>query len=213
MSGVSRAVFAGCIAVLLPACAAVNTVGALAAKPLEYVGLLESSGEEAQAAAQAAEHRKAAIQRAAIRNVNLAVTGGPNLNVDEEGNGLALVLRFYALRDATAFQQAPFETFADENRAAEVLGADVVTVRELVLTPEQRLQSLQAIHPEVNVLGVVALFRKPAESRWRLVFDLQQAAREGIVLGANACALSVTSGLNGLDGAGLPWRLLPARCP
>ena len=83
----------------------------------------------------------------------------------------------------------------------------------LVLTPEQRLQSLQVIHPEVNVLGVVALFRKPAERRWRLVFDLQQAAREGIVLGANACALSVTSGLNGLDGAGLPWRLLSTRCP
>jgi len=200
-------------AALLSSCAAASKVSELAAKPLEYVGLIETSKEEAEAAAQAAKNRKAVLQRAAIRSVDLTISGGSNLNASEQGEGLALVLRFYALRDATAFQQAPFETFTNAERESEALAADLVTVRELVLTPEQQLQSRQEIAAEVNVLGLVALFRQPAARRWRLVLDLKQAAREGIVLGANACALSVTAGLTGLDADGLPWRLLPARCP
>lgn len=198
---------------LLSSCAAVSQVGDLAAKPLEYVGLIESSKEEAEAAAQAAKNQKDALQRAAIRKVELSLSAGANLNANEDGVGLALVVRVYGLKDATAFQQLPLESFSSPEREAEALGADVVTTRELVITPGQKLQSQQQIDPEVNAIGVVALFREPAVHRWRLVFELKQAAREGIVLGANACALSATAGLSGADPEGLSWRLLPARCP
>lgn len=198
---------------MLSACAAASKAGDLAAKPLEYLGLIESSEEEAEASARVTKNRKDASQRAAIRHVDFAVSAGSNLNASESNAGLALVVRIYLLRDATAFQQAPFETFTNEEREAAVLGADVVSVRELILTPEQKLQTRQEVTTEVNSLGIVGLFRAPAVHRWRLLFDLKQAAREGVVLGANACALSVTAGLTGLDPEGQPWRLLPPRCP
>ncbi len=82
-----------------------------------------------------------------------------------------------------------------------------------MLTPGQRIDTVQDIAADVNAVAIVALFRNPEPLRWRLVFDLKDAAKEGIIIGANACALTVTSGLNGTDGAGRPLKLLPPNGP
>lgn len=208
-------------AATLSACAAAATkIGDLAAAPLEYVGLIQSSADEGQTAAdtakenaQFAKDKKEAVRRAAIRKVNVSFAAGPNLNANSSGQGLSLVVRVYTLRSSVAFAQAPYETFTNPEREAEAFGEDVVKSREVVLTPGQQVLSPQDIGPEVNAVAIVALFRSPAANRWRVVFNLKEAARDGIVVGANACALSVTSGVSGNDADGRPWPLLPARCP
>lgn len=201
------------VVVGLSACATASRIGDLASAPLEYVGLMKSSADDAKDTAQQAKDAKEAAQRAAIRNVKLSLFAGQNLNTDASGQSLALVVRIYTLRDAVALQQAPYPTFTSPERETAALGSDIIKSREVVLIPGQRIDATQDIGPDVNAIAVVALFHDPAPSRWRLVFNLKEAAKEGIVIGANACALTVTSGLSGSDAEGRPLQLLPPQCP
>ena len=66
--------------------------------------------------------------------------------------------------------------------------------RELVLAPRQRHEVIETVTPEASHVAVVALFRAPAEPRWRFVFDARAAARTGITLGLHGCAMSVAEG-------------------
>lgn len=198
---------------VLTACAAAAKVGNLAAAPLEYVGLIQSSAEEGQAAVGTAKQTKNSLKRSTIRKVDISFSAGANLNAGGDRQGLSLVARIYTLRNTVAFSQAPYETFTNPAREAEAFGDDVVLSRDVVLTPGQQILAPQDIGAEVNAVAIVALFRNPAANRWRVVFNLKEAARDGIVVGANACALTVTSGISGNDADGRPWPLLPARCP
>lgn len=127
--------------------------------------------------------------------VALRIHAGEVLNTDRQGRSLSVVARIYHLRDATAFLQAPYEAFQQPalDKAA-AFSADVIHIREVVLTPGQRHEVTESTEPGVGVIGVVALFRTPAESRWRFAFEARASAETGITLGAHACALSVTQG-------------------
>jgi len=128
-----------------------------------------------------------------LRSVPLRVHAGQVLNTDPSGQSLALVARVYRLRDAEAFLQTPYEAFGDPAREASAIGRDLVSVREVVLKPGGRHESTQNLDADVQYIGVVGLFRSPAEHRWRFVFDARESAG-GIVLGAHGCALSVSEG-------------------
>jgi type VI secretion system protein VasD len=69
-----------------------------------------------------------------------------------------------------------------------------VSAREVVLKPGQHYETLDKFGREAQYLGIVGLFRKPAEGRWRQVFDSRTAEFTGLTLGAHACALSVQVG-------------------
>ena len=129
-----------------------------------------------------------------VRTVHLRLYAGQNLNVDQQGRPLALVARIYKLRDATAFNQAPFETFLNPDREKQAFGNDLVDVRELLLLPGQHYEVDEGIPAGANDLGVVALFRAPGAQRWRFAFDIGRSIRSGITVGAHACAMTATEG-------------------
>jgi type VI secretion system protein VasD len=149
------------------------------------------------------------------RKLALRLHAGEQLNTDTTGRSLAVVARVYKLRSTDAFMQAPYDTFAASNPDRnEAWNRDVVEVREVVLAPGQRHEVIETIAPGTSHLAVVAMFRSPAEQRWRFVFDAKAATANGangITVGLHACAMSVAEGPV-IDAALETQRLAGVRC-
>lgn len=126
-------------------------------------------------------------------SLRLRMHAAPNLNGGSEARPLALVVKLFHLRDHDSFQALDFDAFLDDALADEALGDALLASREVLLLPNQRYDVLEALAPEVTHLGVVALFRGPAATRWRFVFDAGQVDANGILVGLHACAMTTTS--------------------
>jgi type VI secretion system protein VasD len=142
------------------------------------------------------------------RNVVVHLHAAPRLNVDARGQSLALVVRIYKLRQRGAFDQAPFAAFLSAQAERDVLGADLVEVREITLVPGQHLDVNDRLARDTPWLGVVALFHAPAEHGWRAVFAAADAEQAGVTIGLHACALTVGTGALPAGGALRPLSLV-----
>lgn len=134
------------------------------------------------------------------RTVAIRLHASPNLNTDADGRPLAVVARIYKLRQNAAFEQAAFDGFLNAHNERELLGNDLLEVKEVMLIPGQRYEISEKVTREAYYIGVVALFRAPAERRWRLAFNAADAEKSGITIGLHACALSVGAGAASADG-------------
>lgn len=126
--------------------------------------------------------------------VPMAIATGKNLNADARGRPLAAVVKIYKLKDTTAFYQAPFNAFVTPGSDKAALGDDLVDTREITLIPDQQLNWTESVPRTANAIGVVVLFHSPGAQRWRFAFDAAVAEKSGIVMGAHACALTITRG-------------------
>ncbi len=130
----------------------------------------------------------------AARTIQINLHASKILNVDEGGHSLALVTRVYKLKQSAAFQQASYETFLNPLKEKEVLGADLIEVKELTMVPGQHFQFDEKVSKEAYFIGVVALFRAPLQNRWRVTFPSADIEKTGITIGMHACALNVGTG-------------------
>lgn len=125
--------------------------------------------------------------------VRLRLHAAPNLNGGSDTRPLALVVKLFHLRDSDAFQALPYDAFLDDAVSAQALGDDLLASREALLLPNQRYDVAESLAPDATRLGVVALFRNPADTRWRFVFDAGAVDANGILVGLHACAMTTTS--------------------
>lgn len=134
-------------------------------------------------------------QRGEAQPVELPVRlyAGDNLNAGTDGRAASLVVRVYQLRDAKRFDDAAFDVFLDERREHDVLGDDLISVTEFLLAPGKRHEVVESLPADGSHLGVVALFRAPAPTRWRLTFETRGAVAEGITVGLHGCAMTTAS--------------------
>jgi len=174
MTGTKMIVIAGLLA--LQGCAA----GSIAGAAMEIAGIRK--------APELPDAQKPA------RNVAIRLHASPNLNAGAGTQPLALVVRIYKLRQPAAFQQMPFDGFLSLHGERESLGNDLLEVKEVMLIPGQRYEIVEKVTREAYYIGVVALFRAPAENRWRLAFAAGDAEKSGITVGLHACALSAGAG-------------------
>jgi len=128
------------------------------------------------------------------RRITWHLSASPSLNTQADGQSLALLVRLYRLRSPDSFLQAPANTFGDPTREKDVLGDDLVSVREIQLVPGQRLDTTDKLPREIGHVGVVALFHHPASGRWRYAFAAAPAELTGIAIGLHACAMTVHGG-------------------
>lgn len=182
-------------ALLVLACSAllsgcVGTIGGVVlSKTLDLVGLdLKKPDAVSPEAAQA-------LQQALPKKVSLRLHAGDTLNVDHEKRSLSSVVRIYKLRNASAFLAAPYEAMGTESSEKAAFGSDLIDVRELVLMPGQKHEVVEALPPEATHLAVAALFRAPAEDRWRFAFRVKESEKTGITVGVHGCAMSVAAGV------------------
>lgn len=141
-----------------------------------------------------ADEARAALPPSA-RKVALRLHAAELLNTDSQKRPLSVVIRIYKLRGADAFLSAPYAAFIDGESNRQPFRSDIVESRELVLRPGQRHEVIETLPQEATHLGVVALFRSPAESRWRFAFRSRDAERTGVTLGVHGCAFSVAAGV------------------
>ncbi|MDR1075784.1 MAG: type VI secretion system lipoprotein TssJ [Xanthomonadaceae bacterium] len=175
-TGIARAMIVATLVLALGGCASSggSPSGGPLAKVLEAVGL-----------------RRAAD---APKEIPVSLYAGANLNSGNDGQALAVVVRIYRLRQAQRFEQAPFSAFLDEASERAAFGDDLIGTTEIVLQPGQRHEITERLPADAEVLGIVALFRAPAQNRWRLAFDSAASVKKGITIGLHACALTSTSG-------------------
>ncbi len=138
------------------------------------------------------------------RQVTIRLHAAANLNADAAGRPLALVARIYKLRQGAAFQQASYQGLLNAQSERELLGGDLLEVKEVLLIPGQRYEVQEKVTREAYVIGVVAQFRAPAGPHWRLAFGAGEAEREGITVGVHACTLSVGAGAAASGAAPAP---------
>lgn len=146
-------------------------------------------------------------------SVPLRFQAGDNLNAGDGERGVSLVVRVYQLRERKRFEDAAFEVFLDEQRERDVLGDDLLGVTEFLLAPGQRHEVLEPLPADGRHVGVVSLFRAPAPTRWRLVFDAGKAAGEGVTIGLHACAITTQGPALETVLATPPHSLSSSRCP
>lgn len=147
--------------------------------------------------------------------VQLRLFAGSNLNAGTDNRPTAAIVKIYHLRSAQRFENAPLNAFLDQAGEQAALGADLLSVNEIVLTPGARQDLDEKLSAGAGAIGVVALFRGPAENRWRLTFDAtaRQLAADGITVGVHACALTTARSpalLTQLSGD--PSSLASVRC-
>jgi type VI secretion system protein VasD len=177
------------VCLLLAGCATV------AEKALVNTGLLDSALKVVGLqVAKDAPADAPADKAAALVKVPLRLHAGQVLNTDESGNSLSLVARIYKLKDGDAFLQAPYDAFKDPATEKAALGDALIEVKEVMLKPGGKFEAIQVLAPEAQNIGIVALFRSPAEQHWRFMFNAKDSAKAGITLGAHGCALSVAEG-------------------
>jgi type VI secretion system protein VasD len=143
------------------------------------------------------------------RNITMRLHASQRLNLDARGQPLALLVRVYKLRQRTAFDQAPYAAFLSPERERELLGADLLDVRELTLVPGQQMELKDKLSREAGWIGVVALFHSPPPQGWRLALAAADAEQAGVTIGLHACSMTANGGANG-NAAAKPLALV--RC-
>lgn len=177
----------------LTGCAVTSAIGDLASSALGAVGLNKPDIPEAPKLPS--EFREIPDAQKAPRTVVIKLHAGENLNAGANGRPLALVARIYKLKQSEAFQRATYDTFLSPQKEKEVLGAELLEVKEVTLIPGQHYEVTEKVTREAYYIGVVALFRSPAAQRWRVIFPSNGAEKSGIIAGVHACSLTVGTGV------------------
>lgn len=165
------------VCVLAMGCASAPGIGERLGDTLEGIGLKRGND----------------LEQPTATPLRLRLHAAPNLNGGSEARPLALVVKLFHLRDGDRFQDLPFDTFLDDALSVEALGDDLLASREALLLPNQRYDVQEVLESGATQLGVVALFRNPAHTRWRFVFDAGKAGGNGILVGLHACAMTTAS--------------------
>lgn len=129
-----------------------------------------------------------------FKDVDLRIVAGDQLNQTASGQSLSLVTRIYILRSTEGFKAMTHDqlTFADGER--EALGETLISTRELTLIPGKSYDIKLKVPGDATAIGIAGMFRAPFQNRWKLAFDNQGSYREGIIIGAHACAFSASRG-------------------
>ncbi|MCO5978525.1 type VI secretion system lipoprotein TssJ [Ideonella sp. NS12-5] len=210
LGSILRWVAIGLVSLFTTAC---STPGTNATQPgvldsaLQMVGLQRVSLQTPDTSNLPALQKTPKALRVVIR-----LHAGDLLNSDTNGQSLPVVARIYELKEKDAFERAPAGAFeGDKSHLSPELADALLGSREVVLTPGQRYEVTETLPEGTRYIGVLALFRAPAEGRWRQVFDAQAAVETGLTLGVHACALSVANG-RALDVAPELTRLAGVQC-
>jgi len=105
--------------------------------------------------------------------MKLVLVGTDRLNPGDKGEALATVVRVYQLKSSNKLSDAAFEEMLDNDKT--VLAEDLVDMKEFTLQPSQRLDQPVARGDGAQYLAVVALFRQPAGTSWRVLYHLPTA--------------------------------------
>jgi type VI secretion system protein VasD len=124
--------------------------------------------------------------------VTMVLAAGADLNPDQSGQALSVVVRVYQLKDKGRLENADYNAILKSER--ETLSDDLLERQERVVQPgTQEMMEITA-HAQARYIGFVALFRNPAGDTWRRIVPVAQSKTQKINLTLREQTLEVTSG-------------------
>ncbi len=114
-----------------------------------------------------------------------------NLNPDDRGEALPVVVWIYQLKNKEALENADFISIWQDESGA--LGDDLLTKRETTVYPDSDNQIEIEREPEAKFLGLVALFRRPSGNSWRRIIPITKK-RQKVYLIMDGQEMEVTDG-------------------
>ena len=97
--------------------------------------------------------------------LELTVIGGDDQNLDQSGKPVAVALHLFELTNTAKFERA--DAFALIEREKATLGADSPASDEFVLAPGETKTITRPLKPDVQFVGLTALFRDIDHATWR----------------------------------------------
>jgi type VI secretion system VasD/TssJ family lipoprotein len=137
---------------------------------LGMVALAAALGACSHATPPAAQPPAAAAPCPSPEPLRINLRASAHLNPSEKGEALATVVRVYQLKGTGKIAVASFDDLLDHDKDA--LGEDFVAVQEVTLGPGATVDPPLVRSPEATHVAVVALFRKPSSTTWRMIEKL-----------------------------------------
>jgi type VI secretion system protein VasD len=133
--------------------------------------------------------------------VILTSDGGNQLNPDESGKPLSVVIRVYQLTSLERFSSIDADTLWDDPQKA--LGNTLLENREITLLPGMGQVDKWPLNKAAGYVGVAAFFRSEENSRWKVAFDAESLRKEGIWFSSDGLRVLVdnntVSAMGGVD--------------
>ncbi|MCK1792759.1 type VI secretion system lipoprotein TssJ [Pseudomonas violetae] len=121
--------------------------------------------------------------------VILTSDGGNQLNPDESGKPLSVVLRVYQLSSLERFASTDADSLWDTPQKA--LGNTLIENREITLLPGMGQVDRWPLNKAASYVGVAAFFRSDENSRWKVAFDANSLRKDGIWFSSNGLRVLV----------------------
>lgn len=114
-----------------------------------------------------------------------------NINRDESGRSLSVVVKLYQLKSQDAFGKLTFDVLASGRQESELLGSDLIASNELMLVPGGRVDLQDVLQENTRFVGAVAFLRSPDPHYWRVLVDARDVRKQGFSLRLSDCYLRV----------------------
>ena len=110
--------------------------------------------------------------------VILTSDGGNQLNPDDSGKPLSVVLRVYQLSALDRFASADAGSLWDDPQKA--LGNTLLDSQEIILLPGMGQNNQWPLNKATGYVGVAAFFRSEEKGRWKVAFDANSLRKDGL---------------------------------
>jgi len=116
------------------------------------------------------------------------IAAGADANPDATGRPSPVVVRVYQLKTDASFNGAEFFALFDDDK--KVLGAELISRDEFVLTPAERRTIEVVVSDETRFVGAIAAYRDIGHSQWRAL--AAAAPRKGLNIEVGRASVSLS---------------------
>lgn len=102
--------------------------------------------------------------------IKVNVAASSKLNPDSYSDSLPVRVKIYQLTEPQLFNEATFRQLWKSDKA--ILGDTLLAKKEITVIPDEEKNYKIARIEEAQYIGILALFRKPGQSKWRVVKKL-----------------------------------------
>ena len=118
------------------------------------------------------------------------------VNPDSLGRPSPLQIKIFQLGAKDKFEAADYFALAEASEAT--LGADMLGVQAMMLSPGERKPYEGEFDPATRFIGVIAGYREIHQAQWRAIVEMPEKSlmkmmkRGGVIIKADSLAISVT---------------------
>lgn len=125
--------------------------------------------------------------------VTINGSAAQNVNPDNKGKPLSVVLHVYQLKATDSFSKLTFDDFMSGKTASELIGDSLLADKEVILVPGGTASVSDTVKPEAHFVGIIGFFRKPDPHLWRLLLNADDVRSKGLDITAEECFLKANN--------------------